>query len=111
MVKQQDVLEALDEVFAIAERNKWVHGHIISVGSNPERLARFKVEYNEDKKEMRAECKFIDDFNSPFAEFTDTLVGFFDIAKIAFHLQPNEHDEYLTTVLKEQAKKEASSCP
>ena len=110
--KQDDVLNALEEVCAIAERDDWIHGHIIRrKGSNPEKLARFKVVYNKEQKNMRAECKFFDDFKSPFGEFTDTLQKFYSTAEKAFNLQSDAHDDYLTKVLDEQGKREASSPP
>jgi hypothetical protein len=41
---QQEVHDALQEVFSVADRNGWIHGHVLNPNGDFSRLTRLRIE-------------------------------------------------------------------
>ena len=101
----QDVLDALEKAYNIADRNGWIHGHIMQYGHNFERIARFRYDKNEglDYKPLSLDMY-------PFPEFSDVVTEFGKVIEKAFGIAESTIDDYMQLAKKEQ-KHENESKP
>jgi hypothetical protein len=55
----------LENVFSVADRNGWAHGHVLNPNGDSSRLTRLRVELNSN--DIKVENTNIDVSSSPFA--------------------------------------------
>lgn len=69
-----DALNALENVFVVADRNGWIHGHLLNPNGDFSRLARLRVELNGN--DIKVENITIDFSISPFKDFYEAFGEF-----------------------------------
>lgn len=86
---QQQINNALTNVFSVADRNGWIHGHILNPGGDFSRFTRLRIEknINGDITVNNAEISF--DI-SPFNDFYDAY-GQFEVTSGASTEKCNEY--------------------
>jgi hypothetical protein len=77
---RHDVLAALQDVFDIAERNSWIHGHILNPNGDFSRLTRLRIEQNDGGSFATNEEINFD--SSPFEGFYEAYQEFQNKASI-----------------------------
>jgi hypothetical protein len=88
-----DAAKCLVEVFEIAERNSWIHGHILNPNGDFSRLTRLRVEKSENGVKVTNSVVSFD--ISPFAGFYRAFQAFENASGIT-----KEHvDNYLRRIL------------
>ena len=93
----QDVLDALEKAYNIADRNDWIHGHIMEAGHNFEQIARFRYVKDEglDYKPLSLDMY-------PFYEFNDVVTEFGKMIEKAFGITVSTIDDYMRSAIQEQ---------
>ena len=92
--RRKDVIAALEKVYDVAERNKWVHGMVIpdryvdEDGEKRVTLYRFNMVNNRPQTVILAEANV---FGSPFEEFHEAWTSFRSMAQSAYNI-PTEID-------------------
>ena len=97
---RQDVIDALDQVFDVAERNDWVaerndwiHGTILNPDGNFSRLTRFRVYY--DKDSILVENSILDLDISRFDEFYPAYDKFKNVVENTFGVSVSVCNDYI----------------
>ena len=91
---RQDVIDALDQVFDVAERNDWLHGVILNPDRDYSRLTRFRV-YHEKNTISSVENTPVDLDISPFDEFYQAYDKFGNIVDSTFGVSISVCDDYI----------------
>ena len=90
---KQDVISALDRVFDVAERNDWIHGHILNPNGDFSRLTRFRVHH--DKDPILVENTPMDLDISPFDEFYEAYKEFESIVESTLGVSVSVCNDYI----------------
>ncbi len=95
---KQDIIDAVDKVVDVANRNTWIHSHVISPDENFKSLTRFRV----DRKTKRVQVEPIDIDESPFKMFYEAYGEFEETVLRLSNLNWEMCSMYLDTVRMEQ---------
>jgi hypothetical protein len=96
---KQDVIQALNKVYDVADRNGWVHGVIIRIGQlTPNGLLRFNPKNDERRLPHITNVKLD---TLPFEEFREALNEFEKLVMEEFEITGNTCFEYLISVATE----------
>ena len=90
---KQDVIDALDQVFDVAERNDWIHGGILNPDGDFCRLTLFRVHHNKNTIVVK-NCP-VDLSKSPFDEFYQVCTDFEKIVESTFAISRSDGDDYI----------------
>ena len=90
---EQDVIDTLEQVFDVAERNDWIHGVILNPNGDFSRLTRFRVHH--DKDPMLVENTRLDLGISQFDEFYQAYAEFENIVDSTFGVNVSVCDDYI----------------
>ena len=90
---EQDVIDALDQVFDVAERNDWIHGTILNPDGDFSRLTRFRVYH--DKDPILVENSILDLGISRFDEFYPAYAKFENVIKSTLGVSVSVCDDYI----------------
>ena len=69
-----DAYSALEKVFAVADRNGWIHGHVLNPNGDFSRLTRLRVQLDGDN--LKVDNTTIDVSVSPFLTFYEAFGEF-----------------------------------
>ena len=89
---KQDVIDALDQVFDVAERNDWIHGTILNPDGNFSRLTRFRVYH--DKDPILVENSILD-LGISFCEFYQAYAKFENVIESTFGVSVSVCNDYI----------------
>ncbi len=99
--KRHDVIEAIEKVYDVAERNEWVHGKILYFQLSS--LADAVIRFNPDKPERRFPQAVTVPLDSlPFAEFREAYNECWTVISQVFDFDGNTCVNYLLAVAQEQ---------
>ena len=90
---EQDVIDALDQVFDVAERNDWIHGTILNPDGDFSRLTRFRVYH--DKDPILVENSILDLDISRFDEFYPAYDKFKNVIESTFGVSVSVCNDYI----------------
>ena len=93
----QDVRDALEKAYNIADRNGWIHGHIMHAGDNLEQVARFRYVNNEG-----LDFKILSPDPSPFYEFNHAVTEFEKVIESSFGITVSTINAYMRSAIQEQ---------
>ena len=93
----QEVLDAMEKAYNIADRNGWIHGHIMQHGEKHDRIARFRYVKNQglDYKELSPDTY-------PYYEFSNALEEFGRVIEKAFGIDEGVINYYMRSAINEQ---------
>ena len=89
---RQDVIDALDKVFDVAERNNWIHGVILNPAGDFSLLIRFRVPRDKTRSPI---VTILDLDISPFDEFYQAYHEFEKIVGRSFSIDVSVCDDYI----------------
>lgn len=90
---RQDVIDALDQVFDVAERNDWIHGTILNPDGNFSRFTRFRVYPNKDL--ILVKNSILDLDISQFDEFYQAYGKFENVIESTFGVSVSVCNDYI----------------
>ena len=99
---RQDAIDAVNAVFDVADRNGWVHGHILNPNYTFERFTKFRV-IKKKGQTAQVENKPVKLDPDSFASFYTAYLDFENMVTSAFGIGVNECNDYITKVQVEQA--------
>jgi hypothetical protein len=91
---EQEKLNSLNNVFEVADRNDWIHGHILNPKGDFSQLTRLRVIVGSDSLEVSNTP--IDGSNSSFDDFYSAWADFQNIIALSV----DECNEYLINIQK-----------
>ena len=89
---QKETLEALHEVFEVADRNGWIHGHVLNPNGDFSRLTRLRVQRQGTGLKVANSLIRLD--VSPFAAFYLAYEAF----QIKLDISSEKCNEYITSL-------------
>ena len=95
---KQDIIDAVNKVVDVANRNTWIHSHVISPDENFKSLTRFRV----DRNTKLVQVEPIDFDESPFEMFYEAYGEFEETVLRSSNLNWEMCSMYLHTVRMEQ---------
>ena len=97
-----DIIAALDRVFCVAERNDWIHGHILNPNGDFSLLTRLRVRHN--KGCIIVSNEQITPSETPFDEFYAAYGAFEHIVSNTLDVDVNVGNEYIRRLQTDQAQ-------